>query len=113
MSDHRTETLAALRRTLEPGMEKYNAIPLGHAEADACLHGGLRHDALHEVFPGQAGHEPTAMGFAAALALRMACGKKLLWVRQDFAALEFGELSAVGLLELGLDPSRLLLMQAA
>jgi protein ImuA len=112
MTDH-AQTLAALRRTLEPGAEKHNAIPLGHGEADACLHGGLRHDALHEVFPGQAGHEPAAIGFAVALAVRMACGKKLLWVRQDFAALEFGELSAAGLLELGLHPSRLLLVQAA
>ncbi len=112
MSDH-AQTLATLRRTLEPGAEKFNAIPLGHEDADACLRGGLRHDALHEIFPGQAGHEPAATGFAAAFALRMACGKKLLWIRQDFAALEFGELSATGLLELGLDPSRLLLVQAA
>jgi protein ImuA len=39
--------------------------------------------------------------------------KHLLWVRQDFSALEHGELSATGFLELGIDPSWLLLMRAA
>jgi protein ImuA len=39
--------------------------------------------------------------------------KKILWIRQDYSALEFGELSATGFLELGLDPSRILLLCTA
>jgi protein ImuA len=67
---------------------------------------------LHEVFAA-AGHEAAATGFAAGLAARVAAGKRLLWIRQDFSALEFGELSAMGFLELGLDPARLLLLCVA
>jgi protein ImuA len=46
----------------------------------------------------------------AGLADRVAASKYLLWIRQDFSALEFGELSATGFLELGLDPARMLLL---
>ena len=87
-------------------------VPLGHAAADACLKGGLRLGALHEVF-AQSGHETAATGFAAGLAARVAATKSVLWIRQDFSALEFGELSATGLLEFGLDPSRLFLLATA
>jgi protein ImuA len=112
MPDH-SQTLASLRRTLAAYGTETHAVPLGHARADACLQGGLLRGALHEVFSAAAGHEPAAIGFAAALALRVASGKKLLWIAQDFSALEFGALSASGFLELGLDPARLLLMRAA
>src|SRR5689334_9707911 len=105
--------LAALRHTLEPEMAKAGRVPLGHDAADFCLQGGLCRGTLHEVFTGEAGDEAAAIGFAAALAARMAKGKVLLWIRQDYAALEFGELSATGLLELGLDPSRVLLIKTA
>ena len=110
----RAEKIAALRASLaRPGLEEISArIPLGHAEADLCLKGGLKRGVLHEVFAAT-GHEAAATGFAAGLAARMAGGKRLLWIHQDFSALEFGELSATGLLEFGLDPSRLLLLCVA
>ena len=38
--------------------------------------------------------------------------KTLLWIRHDFSALEFGEPSATGLLEMGFDPARALLLRA-
>jgi protein ImuA len=110
----RSQTLASLRRTLETACRtETRNLPLGHAEADACLNGGLRRGALHEVFAARAGHEPAATGFAAGLAMRMALRKKLLWIGQDFSALEFGALSANGFLELGFDPSALLLLRTA
>ena len=110
----RSQTLASLRGTLETACRtETRNLPLGHAPADACLRGGLPRGALHEVFPAHAGHEPAAIGFAAALAIRVGLGKKLLWIGRDFSALEFGALSASGLLELGLDPSRLLLLRVA
>jgi len=105
--------IATLRHSLEPEEARHARVPLGHAAADLCLQGGLRSGALHEVFSAQAGHEPSAVGFAITFAARMAHGKSLLWIRQDFAALEFGELSAMGALELGLDPARLLLVKTA
>ena len=92
--------------------EPEHRVPLGLAEADACLQGGLARGALHEVI-AEGGHETAATGFAAALAFRMARVKPVLWIRQDFAAAEWGEIAATGLLELGLDPDRLLLLRVA
>ncbi len=85
---------------------------LGHGEADVCLRGGLQHGSLHEVF-SVISHEAAATGFVAGLAKRVAEDKYLLWIRQDFSAREWGELSAIGLLELGIDPACLLLLSVA
>jgi protein ImuA len=107
----RAEKIAALRASLaKPELEEASIrIPLGHAAADLCLKGGLERGVLHEVFAAIS-HEAAATGFAAGLATRVAARKRLLWIRQDFSALEFGELSATGLLEFGLDPERQLLL---
>lgn len=103
--------VAAFRR---PSFEARpeNRLRLGIEDVDARL-GGLPRGALHEIFAGTDGHAGAAIGFAAVLA-RLVCAKRsLLWVRQDFAALEYGEIAASGLLELGLDPHRLILVRAA
>jgi protein ImuA len=111
-----SEKIAALRVTLaQAGLETLVAnphIPLGFAPADAVLKGGLQRGTLHEIFAAT-GHEASATGFAAGLAHRVAGKKKILWIRHDYSALEFGELSAIGFLELGLDPSRILLLCTA
>jgi protein ImuA len=108
------EKIAALRTSLvKLGLEETSArIPLGHKAVDLCLKGGLQRGALHEVFAA-IGHEAAATGFVAGLASRVAAGKCLLWIRQDFSAFEFGELSAPGFFEFGLDPARVLLLCAA
>jgi protein ImuA len=115
MSDT-AEKLARIRISLaKAGLEtpeESARVPLGCAPADAALKGGLRRGALHEVFAAP-GHEAAATGFAAALTARLAGDKRIFWIRQDFSALEFGELSATGFLELGLDPDRILLLRAA
>ena len=85
------------------------AIPLGMTDADAVLGGGLRPGAQHEVFTQDWG----ASGFAASLAIRAMGKKPLFWVRPDYAAMEYGALSATGFLELGGDPEKLLLLRAA
>ena len=103
------QKLAGTRQLLDPilgASKRLGACALGHAGADAALRGGIARGALHEVFAGDAG----AAGFALGLAQRVRAKKKLLWIRQDFSALEFGELSATGLLEFGIDPARLLLL---
>jgi protein ImuA len=107
-------TLAALKASLSkaelPPDEK-PAVPLGHPYADHLLQGGLRTGALHEIF-ADASHEAAAAGFAAALAFRAAGAKPILWIRQDVCAAEFGDIAPTGLIELGLDPSRLILLSA-
>jgi protein ImuA len=110
------EKIAFLRGSLaRAGLEDASTqtrLALGHRPADACLHGGLLKGALHEVFPAVAGDEAAAAGFVAALGARAAKSKRILWLRPDFAALEHGEISAPGLVELGLDPGRFLLLRA-
>jgi protein ImuA len=107
--------LSALRNLLSPqeltGWQ--TRAPLGHEDTDAALKGGLVKGALHEVFAFDSSHAGAASGFASCLALRVGGNKKLLWIRQDFSALEFGELNATGLLELGLDPDRVIVVRAA
>src|ERR1700761_8670529 len=111
-----SEKIAALRATLsQAGLETLVAnphIPLGFAPADKELKGGIQRGTFHEIFAAT-GHEASATGFTAGLAHRVAGKKKILWIRQDYSALEFGELSATGFLELGLDPSRILLVCTA
>ncbi|HEY2032992.1 MAG TPA: hypothetical protein VGH02_04835 [Rhizomicrobium sp.] len=110
------EKLASLRATLATaGLETLvsNArVPLGFAPADTALKGGLERGALHEVYAAT-NSESAATAFAAGLAARVAGKKRILWIRQDFSALEFGELSATGFLELGIDPSQILLVCTA
>jgi protein ImuA len=87
-------------------------VALGCGPADAALGGGLRPDALHEVF-SEPGEEAAASGFALGLArLVMGRHKWLVWVRQDFSAMEAGDIHAAGLLELGIDPARVLCVRA-
>ena len=85
------------------------AVPLGAPDADAVLGGGLRPGAQHEVFVEDWG----ASGFAACLAIRGMGKKPLFWIRTDYAAMEYGALSATGFLELGGDPEKLFLLRAA
>lgn len=107
------DKLAQLRAALaKPMAEKSARVPLGHEAADACLKGGLERGACHEVF-AHPGHEAAATGFTVGLAARFAGRKPILWIRQDFSGLEFGELAATGLVELGLDPMRFLLLRVA
>jgi protein ImuA len=110
-----TEKIAFLRASLArvDGLEAHARVSLGHPAVDACLRGGIQKGALHEIYPAAAGDEAVASGFAVALAVRVAAKKRVLWLRPDFVALEAGELSALGLLELGFDPARMLLLRAA
>ena len=107
---NKSEKLADLRHFLA----RYSlppdrpAISLGFPAADAVLGGGLRRGALHEVFASDWG----ASGFAACLAILAAGNKPLFWIRPDYEALEYGALSATGLLELGGDPRNLFLLRA-
>ncbi len=108
------ENITALKSFIDmPRLEASSArTPTGHCEIDSCLQGGLQHGVLHEVF-AVVGHETAATGFVAGLAARVAAGKYLLWIRQDFSIHEFGELSPTGLFELGLDPARMILLSVA
>lgn len=102
--------LASLRQSLERFEPERASILLGHAGVDALLR-GLRREALHEVYAGGPGHDAAASGFALGLAQRLCGARTLLWIRQDFSALEHGEIGASGFLEMGFNPARLILLR--
>jgi protein ImuA len=114
LSPHHAANLTALKALIEkPELQEASIrVPLGVSEVDFCLRGGLQRGVLHEVFAAT-GHETAATGFMAGLAARMSGAKQTLWIRPDFSAHEFGEISATGLMELGHNPSRFLLFYAA
>ena len=79
-------------------------VALGHAAADATLHGRPRAwPRCMKCLPRgvRARRRP---GFIAGLAGRVTPRRPLVWVRQDFSEIESGALSMSGLCELGLDP---------
>ena len=107
---NKEQKLADLRRSLSrAGLPPDRpALALGVAGADAALGGGLLPGALHEIYAT----DWVAAGFAACLAIRAAGKKPLFWVRPDYEALEYGEISANGLFELGGDPANLFRLSA-
>ena len=115
MTGARLNTLAALRDSIERieahGATASDRAALGHAGADAVLQGGLALGAVHEVF-SEGRQSAAATGFIAGLARRISAGRPLLWVRQDFTALEAGAVSMSGWSELGLDPRLLVTVRA-
>src|SRR6266700_3729590 len=117
MVSARMSTLASLRGDIEriethDGAYALDRAPLGHAEADAVLQGGLALGAVHEVFAEAGRQSAAATGFIAGLAARVAARRPLVWVRQDFSETEAGALSMSGLAEFGLDPRLLVTVRA-
>lgn len=112
-------TLAALRQAIGriergPLVEMAAAgapVPLGDARVDALLGGGLVRGALHEVFSRTPADAATATAFAAGLTQRLSGERTVLWIGQDFVAIEGGDLSGNGLAALGLAPERLLFVR--
>jgi len=112
------DQLAMLRRNLASiaGSRLLSAdkrIATGHLTLDAALGGGLARGRVHELFPAEADDGPSAVGFAAMIALR-AVGRDapIFWLRSDEAGRRGGHLHAPGLIELGGDPDALVLGQA-
>lgn len=86
-------------------------IGLGAADVDARLQGGLARAALHEIFSAGDKDSSSATAFALLLATRaLGDGTSLMWVRDDRASRTNGYLHAPGLLDLGCDPARLVIV---
>jgi protein ImuA len=86
-------------------------VSFGLPALDEALHGGLARAALHEFHAVEAADSAAAGGMVLALARRAAESRPIVLVRQDFLDLETGALHPAGLPELGLDPSRLVVVR--
>jgi protein ImuA len=80
---------------------------------DVALKGGLGLGELHELAPLAPFHSGALLGFAVALATLVPRSGPVIWVQQDFAALETGVLYGLGCDLFGLASSRLLVVRAA
>lgn len=85
----------------------------GHAALDAELGGGLTVGRVHEFFAADPLDAASAAAFAALLALRSGGSAPVLWLRAADAGRRTGHIYAPGIAELGGDPDRLLLVEAA
>ena len=121
MSGKGSPALAALRLAIErigkDGSAQALATPparaeMGLSDLDAALGGGLKRGAFHALRPAKPGEEPAATGFALACALRLAGERPLLWVRQAMAEREYGLPYGPGLMGFGLNPARLVCVEA-
>jgi protein ImuA len=94
-----------------PGAPRHTAFG---TSLGSLLNGGLARGALHEILAARPGDLAAAAGFVLALAIRFAAGrtKPIVWIGEDFAALENGGLYGPGLAFHGLDPKALVLVQA-
>ena len=83
----------------------------GAAMIDRRLGGGLAMAALHELYAGGEADAATAAAMAVLLAMRTGREGPIVWLGDD-ASRRAGRLYGLGLAELGVDPTRLLLVEA-
>lgn len=114
----RTEIVADLRRRLArmEGLpsESESCLPFGLSALDTHLpQGGLAFGAVHEIAPADEADLPAAFGFLMALLGRMPGRTPLLLALSSKKLARCGHPHGHGLKALGLDPSRLILVETA
>jgi protein ImuA len=110
------KSLADLR-LLIPRLESLGAqgrvLPFGLLELDRYLpKGGLALEAVHEILPAAAGDTASAFGFVVALLARMPQSGPILFIASRRALADYGRPHGHGLNALGLDPARVILVEA-
>jgi len=121
IAEEKAEALAALRQKTgltacqplpKQAFGGSEVLPIGVVPVDRALGGGLSCQGLHEIAPLRLAEIGAASGFALALlSLAQKAGRFSLWIQQDFAAQEGGELYAPALALYGLDVDRLLVVR--
>jgi protein ImuA len=91
---------------------KQDLLPMGAPAVDDRLQGGIVRNGLHEFFGAVKMDATAAAAFALMLALRLP-EPRIFWVSGDKERQASGRLYPPGLAEMGADPARMLLVQAA
>jgi protein ImuA len=114
VAHHRTVVLDELRRLLPRIEGQRKGLPFGLAALDSHLpEGGLACGALHEIVPAMEGAIAAALGFIAAILGLLSGVCPLVLVMPSYGRRPHGCLHGHGLNALGLDPSRLILVETA
>ncbi len=93
---------------------KQDLLPVGAPAVDDRLQGGIVRNGLHEFFGAQKGDAIAAAAFALLLALRLPeLGARIFWISGDKERQGSGRLYPPGLAELGGNPAKMILVQAA
>jgi protein ImuA len=112
--DNRAVVIDELRRLLPRIEATHKSLPFGLPTLDSHLpEGGLTCGALHEVVPGTESAAAAAFGFIAAILGRLPKPRLLVCVTPAYGRRPHGRLHGHGLKALGLDPSRLILVETA
>jgi protein ImuA len=112
MIDQLRQRLQALQKA--PGIGgRLGTLPFGVPAIDSMLGGGLVLGALHEIAATGEAHLPAAIGFALAVAKRVAPSLRLIWISEDMALAESGAPHGSGLDAFGLAPEQLVTVSAA
>ena len=110
----RAEIVEELRRQLSQGAAaEAPPLPFGLPAIDAYLpQGGLAGGALHEIMPEARGDMPAAFSFVVAMLSRIRPGAPLFLVTSPCGLATFGRPYGHGLNGFGLDPARVILVEA-
>jgi protein ImuA len=100
------------KAALRSGPAEVGHVTFGAPILDDPLGGGIVRAALHEIYASGTADLAAATGLSVGLAIRAAGTRPILWVRQDVLDAETGRLHPAGFVELGFDPSRILLVRA-
>jgi protein ImuA len=112
--DHRAVVIDELRRLLPRIEATHKSLPFGLATLDSHLpEGGLTCGALHEFVPEAEASAAAAFGFIAAILGRLPKPRLLVCVTPAYGRRPYGRLHGRGLNVLGLDPSRLIMVETA
>jgi|HubBroStandDraft_2_1064218.scaffolds.fasta_scaffold134439_1 protein ImuA len=103
--------LPAYEGSCREGLHKI--LPFDLAAVDSHLEGGLARGAFHEVVPEMQAALPAAFGFIAAFLARISSPFPLVFVLPVYTERRHGRLSGHGLNALGLDPTRLIVIETA
>ena len=108
------EYLRILRQQVDHrGALAGNGVTFGAEAIDNRIEGGLMQRALHEVFAASVEDASAAATFALLIGLRASpVNRPLIWVRENRCCRQTGHVHAPGLVELGIDPNDLVLVDA-